>query len=1113
MAGLTAFAALLARAANQEDIVVGSPIAGRVRREIEGLIGFFVNTLALRADLVGGPSFRQALARVRRTALDADAHQHLPFERLVEELAPERNMGTTPIFQAAFALQNAPRQVFELPGLTLSALPGEGGTAKFDLTLILEELAAGLRGMLEYKTELFDGTSVARLAAHFERLVEGAVADPDRPLAEVPLLSDGARQQIVREWNATAGPWPEDASLHGLFERQAERSPDAVAAWFEAAGITYGELCRRAGKLAAHLVRSLPPGAYVALCMERSLDMLVGLLGTLQAGLAYVPLEPGWPAERKRWILASLEVRCALTGTSQLRAMQELQWQLPALSELVVLDAGERRPPAEPVMGEAVRELWDEVAERAVDRVTAGGFLSSYTGLPFAEAEVDEYRDRVVKLASPWLRPGARVLEIGSGSGLILFEIAPRVARYVGLDPSALTQERSRRLAAERGLGHVELPTAFAHELEAAGDGPFDLVILASTVHFFPGPLYLERVLQAAFARLAPGGAVLVADVPDLRRREELRASLDAFRAAHRGEEGLRTRSRFDELYLDEDLFRDLAAELPAIVGGGIGVEVLHRQEGFDNELRFRYDVLLRAPVAGETAREPQPARRKEIRTLWHLDGPGAPAGGQALPAVPPDAFAYVIFTSGSTGTPKGVVVRHRPAVHLVDWVNRTFGVGPRDRVLFLTSPCFDLSVYDIFGLLAAGGSLRVASESDLRDPERLVDWLVDDAVTFWDSAPAALQQLVPFLTPAPPTTAGRALRLVFLSGDWIPLRLPESVRQSFPAARVIGLGGATEATVWSNFFPVGAVDPAWASIPYGRPVRNAGYFVLDPRLEPCPVGVAGDLYIGGECLASGYAGEPALTAAKFLPDPWSHDEMGGRLYRTGDLARFFADGNIEFLGRADQQVKIRGFRVELGEIEAALVRHPAVREAVVVAHGTPPGDRRLAAYVVADVVPAAELKTWLQERLTDAMVPSAFVFLEAMPVTANGKLDRRALPDPQLGRAREGVEHVEPRTATERRIAAIWGEVLGLDRVGAQDNFFELGGHSLLATQAASRIARSFDVRLPVRDLFAFPILEALAERVDELLLDTAGDDELDALLDLLEAEEMSGEVKEMVR
>ncbi|HYG62223.1 MAG TPA: AMP-binding protein, partial [Thermoanaerobaculia bacterium] len=419
--------------------------------------------------------------------------------------------------------------------------------------------------------------------------------------------------------------------------------------------------------------------------------------------------------------------------------------------------------------------------------------------------------------------------------------------------------------------------------------------------------------------------------------------------------------------------------------------------------------------------------------------------------------------------------VRHRPVANLVEWALRAFAFGPGDRVLFVTALSFDLSVFDVFGLLAAGGSIHVASRRDLEEPERLVHLLLEEPITFWDSAPAALLQLAPLF---PEPAAESRLRLVFFSGDWIPLALPGRVRAAFPGARVVSLGGATEATVWSNVFPVEEIQPHWVSIPYGRPIQNARYHILDGSLLPCPVGVPGDLYIGGGCLSSGYAAAPDLTADRYLPDPFGR-EAGGRLYRTGDRARFFADGNIEFLGRLDHQVKIRGFRIELGEIEAALCQHEAVREAVVLVREDVPGQRRLVAYVTPrrETAPGdEELRRFCGSRLPDYMVPAAFVALGLFPVTPNGKLDRAALPAPEDDGAGAGRALAAPRTSMEQAVAEVWAAVLGREAVGIHDGFFALGGDSLLAIQLIMRLRERLGVELPLRALFEHPTVADLA-------------------------------------
>lgn len=444
----------------------------------------------------------------------------------------------------------------------------------------------------------------------------------------------------------------------------------------------------------------------------------------------------------------------------------------------------------------------------------------------------------------------------------------------------------------------------------------------------------------------------------------------------------------------------------------------------------------------------------------------------------PDEAPAYVIFTSGSTGLPKGVEVRHAAALNLIEWVNERFAVGRSERLLCVASLAFDLSVYDLFGIFAAGGTVRLADEEELAEPACLTEILLREQITFWDSAPAALDRLAP-LFDAPSPKAPPPLRLVFLSGDWIPLPLPARVIEAFPRAQVIALGGATEAAIWSNSFPVGEILPEWDSVPYGRPIENAHYRVLDDRLEPCPIGVAGDLFIGDRCLASGYAREPALTAWKFVPDPFSQ-EPGAVLYRTGDRARTFPDGTIEFLGRVDQQVKIRGFRIELGEVEATLAAHPRVGTAVAIVREDHPGMRRLVAYVVPrepHPIDVKELQAFVADRLPEPLVPSAIVPMASFPLTGNGKLDRNALPPPEG--ARTPPPGLPPRSPLELEIARIWEELLGISSPGVRADFFELGGHSLLVVRLLGQLRARFGCELPLRSLLEASTIERLALQV----------------------------------
>lgn len=450
-----------------------------------------------------------------------------------------------------------------------------------------------------------------------------------------------------------------------------------------------------------------------------------------------------------------------------------------------------------------------------------------------------------------------------------------------------------------------------------------------------------------------------------------------------------------------------------------------------------------------------------------------APCTPLPCPSLASDV-CYVIYTSGSTGQPKGVALSHRAVTNTLDWVNRTFKITPADRLLFVTSPSFDLSVYDVFGALGAGASVEIASSELLTDPARIVCKLCEKGITVWDSAPAALARLVPFL---PENIPASSLRLVMLSGDWIPLTLPSHLTQAFPGLSIESLGGATEAAIWSNHHSVREIDPSWVSIPYGRPIQNARYYVLDRRLRPLPVGIAGDLYIAGACLAAGYLNRSELTAERFLADPF---KAGERMYKTGDLARYFPDGVIEFLGRSDLQTKIRGFRVELGEVECAIMKLRGVREVVCHTYADASGAKSLAAYVVPRhgvKLDESLIKEALDRTLPEFMVPSQVLFLSALPTTPNGKIDRQALPRPTDCVQRKQV--VAARTELERKLVALWEELLERKPIGITDDFFAMGGHSLLAVMLVTALKRKLGITVPLSCVLEQPNIAAFASTI----------------------------------
>jgi amino acid adenylation domain-containing protein len=430
-----------------------------------------------------------------------------------------------------------------------------------------------------------------------------------------------------------------------------------------------------------------------------------------------------------------------------------------------------------------------------------------------------------------------------------------------------------------------------------------------------------------------------------------------------------------------------------------------------------------------------------------------------------PDHVAYVIYTSGSTGCPKGVAITHRSAGALIHWAHTVYQPEELRGVLASTSLCFDLSVFELFVPLSCGGRVIVADHA-----LELPALAEAEEVTLINTVPSAIGELLR------QRGIPRSVRTVNLAGEPLQPALVDQLYALEGIERVFDLYGPSEDTTYSTYALRRRRGPATI----GRPIANTQVYVLDQQFNAVPVGIPGELYIGGVGLARGYWNRPELTAEKFLPNPFGI-EPGSRLYRTGDLTRYRPDGTLEFLGRRDHQIKLRGFRIELGEIEAHLLQRPDVREAVVLVREDRPGEKRLVAYAVPyrEPVPVCgELRRFLAERLPEYMVPAAFVILPALPLTPNGKVNRRALPVPDLDAQRERA-YVAPRTPAEEIVAGIWAEVLGLERVGVQDNFFDLGGHSLLLAKVWSRLQSRVQCELSMIDLFRYSTVDALAEYI----------------------------------
>jgi nonribosomal peptide synthetase DhbF len=476
--------------------------------------------------------------------------------------------------------------------------------------------------------------------------------------------------------------------------------------------------------------------------------------------------------------------------------------------------------------------------------------------------------------------------------------------------------------------------------------------------------------------------------------------------------------------------------------------------------------------VTRSALRNRLPAHERIVRL--DDDRPAIAAQSAAAPSIvlDPKYAAYVMYTSGSTGFPKGVVVDHASLANKILTLGHDFGAGLDHRIALVTSSAFDPSIEQATLPLVHGASVVIISDAARESPAQFWDVLIRKRVHLVNCTPSLLKSLVRS------ASYDASLDHLVLGGETFTCELQREISRHLVVGRITNLYGPTEATIDATGYTVEG-DQQGVQVPIGRPLPNYRAYVLDGCLQLLPAGVTGELYIAGAGLARGYIGRAGLTAERFVADPYG--PTGSRMYRTGDLARWRADGVIEFLGRDDGQVKLRGFRIEPGEIEAVLISHPSVAQAAVIAREDKPGHRRLIAYVIAaadQLIDAAVLRAHLAASLPDYMVPSAFVVLERLPLTVNGKLDRKALPAPDIAPAsgRRG-----PRTLLEENLCALFGEVLGLDRVGIDDNFFELGGHSLAATRLITRIRATVGIEIPIRTLFEAPTVDTLARRLDD--------------------------------
>ncbi len=790
MTMLSVFKILLYRYSGQSDINVGTSIANRPQQEIEGLVGFFVNTLSLRSEVNGDDNFLSLLQKVRATTMEAYDHQDVPFEKIVEAVVKERDSGKSSLFQVMLVLQNSGETPeLKLGDLAVSALDYEHTTTKFDFTFFLNETPTGIRGNLEYSTDLYKADTINKMTEHYKILMQSIVDAPEQKISQLPMLTQGESHQLLEEFNTAHVDFPKDKSVVAIFEEQALQTPGNTALVFEEETMTYRQLNERANQLAHYLTsRGVTSETLVPLYVERGLEMMVGMLGIMKAGGAYVPVDTDFPSERIGYMLENT---------------------------------------------------------------------------------------------------GAKIMVSSSNS--------------------------SGKLEIESGVAIIET----------------------------------------------------------------------------------------------DNIGSDLSKENLPI-----------------------------KPLAN------------------HL--------------------AYVIYTSGSTGKPKGVMIEHRSLLDYYYGLNKYTPIAQSKSFALVSTIATDLGNTVIYASLLSGGTLHLFTKETVSNIEALHHYFAEHKIDCLKIVPShwkALSQDEGLLLPK---------KLLVFGGEALPSDTVEDIRLSGAGCIVVNHYGPTETTIGKLLHVVNPANTYEKTIPIGKPFSNTKVYVLSKELQPCPVGVPGQLYISGDGVARGYYNNAALTKEKFIINPFNN-ETEERMYATGDQVKFLADGNIAFLGRVDDQVKIRGYRIELGEIESILQQVESVSQAVVLAKDDKQGNKRLVGYIVPrDEFDKEAIVTYLKGKLPDYMIPGVLVELESLPLTANGKVDRKALPDPEAGESASG-QYVAPRNETEATLAAIWEDVLEVEQVGVHDDFFELGGHSLLAVRLVAAIRKTLQIELPLNDIFIYPTIADLAGNILE--------------------------------
>ncbi len=1130
---LSAWYTLLSAWAEQEEVLIGSPTVGRSQPAWASIVGDFVNAVVLRLRSHPQQPFRSLLGEVRRQVLEALDHQEYPFALLVERLmGGRRNPSYSPIFQAAFDLQTLrgygaltplflpydPNARVTLAGLELQPYVFPQQEGQFDLALHLIEADEHIHVALRYGTALFSAATTADALRAYTALLERIAADPTAAVGDLRLSLAGMnartllahlRRQDVKVWadgdrlrvNAPAG------SLSPELQKQIAARKEEIIALLAppSAAAPAAAPVADAQQPAARRSEAAPgdgdQGAMAYWSRKLAAPLPVLNLPTdhprpAQASTRGKRRTLAWDGETA----ASLQAFCEGEGVGVDVALpallQTLLFHYTRQEEMVI---GSTLPggaggdlvvlrtdlAGAPTFRQLLQRVGTVVREAQANQPAPFDKLVDLlqperdpARLPFFQVLFAAHRDqpangRAAHTASGQIEPVTVRVDLA----LEAFASADGVAVQIDYSADLFEDATIARLFGHlTTLLHAVLQDADTHvdrlPLLTAAERRQVLFEFNDTAVPYPQDVCIHQLIEAQVER-TPDAVALVFGGQQLTYAQMNRR---ANQLAHY----LQTAGVGPDVLVGVCMERSLEMVIALLgihkAGGAyVPLDPAYPKErlGFVIADAAAPVVLTQAHLAANL-----PAAAARIVCL-DSDWPTLSryVDDNPVSAVQAHNRAYVIYTSGSTGQPKGAMNAHRGVVNRLLWMQDMYRLQADDTVLQKTPFSFDVSVWEFFWPLLCGARMVIAKPEGHKDPNYLSELIWEQQITTLHFVPSMLNA---FLS-AESVRPCDSVRRVICSGEALTAELQQRFFAQWQHAELHNLYGPTEAAVDVTYWECKR-DSTLPIVPIGRPVANTQMYVLDPHLQPVPVGVPGELHIGGVQVGLGYLNRPELTAEKFIADPYS----SGRLYKTGDLARWLPDGNIDFLGRIDFQVKIHGFRIELGEIEAALESHPAVRQAVVMARERAPGDLQLVAYLalaesatVGAKVTVAELRSYLKERLPEYMTPSAFVIVDEFPLTSSGKVNRKALPPPTEAALGASTHYVAPRSNIERQVADIWQTVLGVERVGVTDNFFDLGGHSLLIIRVHDQLRRSLAADLTIAEMFQYPTVEALAARI----------------------------------